>query len=82
LLTGCGYCIAFILKGLKMAYCNDTNEQLCREVQRLNITDELTNEILTRLMDLDEILFKFDLTPNSLYSELLKIQQVREIIWD
>jgi hypothetical protein len=65
-----------------MAYCNDTNEQLCREVQRLNITDELTNEILTRLMDLDEILFKFDLTPNSLYSELLKIQQVREIIWD
>lgn len=65
-----------------MSYCNDTNEQLCREVQRLNITDELTNEILTRLMDLDEILFKWDLTPNSLYSELLKIQQVGEIIWD
>ena len=65
-----------------MSYCNDTNEQLCREVQRLNITDELTNEILTRLMDLDEILDKFDLTTNTLYDELLKIQQVREIIWD
>ena len=65
-----------------MSYCNDTNEQLCREVQRLNITDDLTNEILLRLMDLDEILFKFDLTPNTLYAELLKIHQVREIIWD
>lgn len=65
-----------------MSYCNDTNEQLCREVQRLNITDDLTNEILLRLMDLDEILFKFDLTPNTLYDELLKLKQVREIIWD
>jgi hypothetical protein len=57
-----------------------TLEQLCRECNKLNIESPALAELLTRMIDIDSVLYKFDIDENSLFSELNKWQAIKDIM--